>query len=172
MDRYRDRYDDARFARPGRKYAVAHAVETGVVGAANDIVGALWNPSGTRSIWATYFKFDRLSQGNVDSDNGLARITTRGSGQTTITPDATNDFEAELAPQSGAVLEYSHVTTMPTLGSPRISGNYYPVSATSGWSSEWIFVDGLRVPPGTGLAFYRINGGGNMQGYLSFEFEE
>ena len=179
MQRYEDRYDVDRWQRPeGRTFSISHAAEHAVVNTAGNVLTTLWNPSSTLSLYVLFIQYDRLSQGTVDSENGLALVTTQGTPTVTITPDADNDWGGVAAPASGAVLNHSY-SAEPTKATPRIAGNYFEASPTPGYSWQWGFADiyredrrGFRVPPGKGLAIYRINGGGSMQGYANYVWAE
>lgn len=183
MPEYHGRYAADRWDLPeGRRYSVSHTAEHAVVSLADRVLVGLWNPSSAVPLWVTFIQYDRLSQGNIASENALCYITTQGTASVTVTPDADNDWEGTTAPQSGAVLNHTY-SAEPTKAAPRIAGNYFEVSPTAGFSWQWGFTGGegyrsrrgLLVKPGTGLAIYRLNGtvgGDAMQGYANFVFME
>lgn len=115
---------------------------------ADHAAAALWNPSATKSIrvreiWC--FK----SVATVDHHQ-LLRITARGTPGTTVTPDADNDFDRELAPPSGAVLDLATYTAQPTVQTPPLARANLPAAIGAGFI--WVFAEPILVKAGTGLA--------------------
>jgi hypothetical protein len=79
----------------------------------------------------------------------IVRTTTIGTSAITVTPDADNQFEGEITPNTGAVLKMGDFSVEPVLASPPIGRSYL---ITAGSSTQIVFAGlGVRVPPGTGL---------------------
>lgn len=116
-----------------------------------DHVGAqLWNPDATRSFWVVEIHIQKATTATADS-HGVARSSARGATPTTtVTPDLDNDFEREITPDTGAVLELATFGTQPTIASPYLYRGVLP--AAVGAAVQYVFPGrGMKVPPGTGL---------------------
>lgn len=115
---------------------------------ANHAAACLWNASATknikvREIWV--FK----TVATVDN-HALRRAIARGTPGSTVTPDASNCFEAPMiAPQSGALLDLAAYTVQPTLTGVNLARANLPAAIGSGFI--WVFAEPIEVPFGEGL---------------------
>lgn len=119
----------------------------------NDVAAQLWNPSSTRSLWVGEVHAARAAAGTAGSGVFLARSTARGATPgTTVTPDLDSGTEQEITPETGAVLEGSQFATEPTLATPQLAAiGRWALVPNNAQAVTWLFPEGLRVPPGTGL---------------------
>lgn len=116
-----------------------------------DHVGAqLWNPDASRSLWVVEIHIQKSTTATADS-HSIQRSSARGgTPTTTVTPDLDNDFEREITPDTGAVLELATFGTQPTLSTPAMYRGNLP--AAIGAAAQYVFPGaGIRVPFGTGL---------------------
>jgi hypothetical protein len=149
------------------RYAVSARSGTTTT-ANNDCYGALWNPHGTKDIVVI-----SLTTCKVSGANALyaQRITTRGTVGSTVTPDIDNDFEALLAPVSGAVLDLAPYSVQPTRAAP----NFFRLltsQSNAGPTQELWFGEGLTIPAGTGLGVFQGLSGTTGQFDLTFVWDE
>lgn len=116
---------------------------------ANHVLAQLWNPDATRSLWVVEIHIQKTAA-TVDN-HSIQRSTGRGATPTsTVTPDLDNDFEREITPDTGAVLELATFGTQPTLATPPAYQGNLP--AAIGAATQYVFAgQGLKVPFGTGL---------------------
>lgn len=119
---------------------------------ANHVAAQLWNPDSVRSLFVVEFHVAKV--GATIDQHGIARSTARGATPTaTVTPDLDNDYEREITPDTGAVLELATFGTQPTLAAPDMARGDLP--AATGASVPWVFPGrGIRVPPLTGLCIF------------------
>lgn len=117
---------------------------------ADHVAAQLWNPDATRGLWVVEIHVQKTSTATADS-HGIVRSSARGATPTTtVTPDLDNDFEREVTPDTGAVLELATFGTQPTLATPYLYRGVLP--AAIGSAVQYVFPgDGIKVPFGTGL---------------------
>ena len=116
---------------------------------------ALWNPSADIPLFLVYVCC--AVPGGTAAQIILCRITTRGTPGSTVTPDADNDFDRELAPPSGAEVNLADFTVAPTVGSDL---DRWFTTAGGGSVDRWFGqpdssragTKAIEVPPGTGLS--------------------
>lgn len=117
---------------------------------AHETVFVLWNPDSLKRIYLLEFHVWR--GGNNQSRAWLRRTTTRGTPGSTITPDADNAWDSNLAPGSGALLDLSSYTSEPTKASPEfLSIIFAAVTGGQGMGFVWSNPRGIMIPPGTGV---------------------
>ena len=125
------------------------------------VIAALWNPSSVISLYVVFVSIDvNETQGTYGPIKTLYRITTQGTPGATVTPDADNAFDRREAPPSGAVLNTSSYSVAPTLQAPGLE--VWQHDREIGERFERWFrgrsrnngPKGIRVPPGTGLAWH------------------
>lgn len=119
---------------------------------ANHVGAQLWNPDATRSLWVAEIHIQKV--GATVDNQGIQRSSARGATPTlTVTPDLDNDYEREITPDTGAVLELATFATQPTLAGPdMVRGN---LPATTGAAVQYVFPGrGIKVLPGTGLCVF------------------
>lgn len=132
-----------------RYYAVAG--RSANTAATQDHVAAqLWNPDGSRGLWVVEVHIQKSTTATADS-HGIVRSSARGATPTTtVTPDADNDFEREVVPDTGGVLELATFSSQPTLAAPYLYRGTLP--AAIGSAVQYVFPgNGIKVPFGTGL---------------------
>jgi hypothetical protein len=113
------------------------------------VAAALWNPSTGKRIILLEIHLAK-TVATVDNQ-GIQRITTRGTPGSTVTPDIDNDDNASLAPVSGALLDLAAYTVQPTLAGP--NKQRWNLPAAIGAGVMWVFgTEGLTIPAGTGIA--------------------
>lgn len=116
---------------------------------ANHVAATLWNPSTAfniyvREIWVT------KTVATADNHQ-LNFTTTRGTAGSTVTPDIDNNYERQVAPPSGALLDLAAYSVQPTLQTPALAARNLP--ATVGSFLVFDFRDKpIMVRPGQGLA--------------------
>lgn len=162
-----DRWD----RRTRRMFAVAgRSTATGV--AANECVCNFWNPSSTQSVWvAEVFHGLTANAGTLDPTR-FCRTTTAGTTpSSTVTPDVDNDFERETAPVSGVLLHLGDFLTEPVLATPELFRLNFPITGVV-HTMQWVFPAGIRVGPGTGLAFATTGSVGRQAVDIAFRFWE
>lgn len=116
---------------------------------ADHAIAQLWNPSGTKRIRALEIGIFKAGAGAANDSLYLCRTTTIGTVGSTVTPDADNSAEGDVAPDSGATLGLAAYTVQPTKATPALYGWVAPVVAGAG-----IIIPLARpivIPPGTGL---------------------
>jgi hypothetical protein len=114
---------------------------------ADNFGGSLWNPSATKSLWVVEIAFAK-TVATVDNQ-GVVRISARGTATTTTTPDTDNAWDRDGTPPSGALLDIAY-SAQPTIASPYQKRWNLPAAIGSGF----IFTfpgPGIKVPAGTGL---------------------
>jgi hypothetical protein len=130
------------FSVGGRSAATGAAID--------DVAAQLWNPDSVRSLFVVELHWTRAGATNVPNliiERSTARGATPGS---TVTPDLNDDYEREITPDTGAVLELASFGTEPTLATPPMLRGR--VGAVAGSGNQYLFRGrGLRIPPGTGL---------------------
>lgn len=116
---------------------------------ADHVAAQLWNPDSTRSLWVVEIHIAKTVA--TADHHGIARSSARGSTPTaTVTPDLDNDFEREITPDTGAVLELATFSSQPTLTAPYMYRSNLPAAVGAG--AQYVFPgSGIRVLPGTGL---------------------
>lgn len=132
-----------------RHFAVAGR-SANTAATADHTAAQLWNPDTTRSLWVAEIHIQKSSTATADS-HGIARSSARGATPTTtVTPDLDSDFEREITPDTGAVLELATFGTQPTVASPYLYRGVLP--AAVGAAVQYVFPGrGLKVPPLSGL---------------------
>lgn len=117
---------------------------------ADHVAAQLWNPDATRSLWVVEIHIQKSTTATTDV-HGVVRSSARGATPTTTsTPDLDNDFEREITPDTGAVLELATFGTQPTVAGPYMYRGILP--AAIGSATQYVFPGrGIKVPPGTGL---------------------
>lgn len=143
---------------------------------ANEPLGALWNPSGTRRIRIAAIS---CFIGDFMSTPGdrllISRISARGTPGSTVTLDEDSAGDGSSAPPSGAVLDLAEYTVLPTLLPPPLLPPFTPQGGSGGEGGGFYvpFPRGLTVPPGAGVCIH-MTVGENMGGQweTSFEFED
>lgn len=118
---------------------------------ADHVAALLWNPDSVRSLWVEEIHIQKSTTATADS-HGVVRTSTAGATPTTtVTPDLDNDFEREITPDTGALLYLATFGTQPTLATPYMYRGNLP--AAIGGAAQYVFPgNGIKVPPGTGLA--------------------
>lgn len=113
---------------------------------ADHCAAQLWNPDSTRSLWVVEIHIQKTVA--TADHHMISRSTARGATPTaTVTPDASNDYEAEITPDTGAVLELGTFGTQPTLGTPPLRRGNLP--AAIGAANQFVFPGrGIRIPAG------------------------
>lgn len=116
----------------------------------NHVAAQLWNPDSTRSLWVVEVHIQKCTTATADS-HGIARTSARGATPTsTETPDLDNDFEAEITPDTGAVLELATFSSQPTVSGPYSYRGNLP--AAIGSAVQYVFPGaGIQIKPGAGL---------------------
>ena len=114
---------------------------------------ALWNPSSDVNLWVV--SVDCTDMDSVAGHIILCRITTQGTAASTVTPDADNDWDREVAPKSGAVIGLADFSVLPTVGGDL--DRYVCTAAGGGMQGLYgavgkRFARPILVPPGTGLS--------------------
>lgn len=132
------------FAIAGRSLATAAT--------ANHVAAQLWNPDGTRSLWVVEIHVQKTAA-TIDH-HAIQRSSARGATPTaTATPDLDNDFEREITPDTGAVLELATFGTQPTLAGPDMYKGILPAAVAG--AVQYVFPgNGIKVPFGTGLCVF------------------
>jgi hypothetical protein len=111
-------------------------------------VAQLWNPSTARRIRVREIHVAKQAAGGADEPT-LRRSTARGTAGSTITPTIVNDFERDLAPPSGALLDLSAFSAQPTLEA--LSPASFVVPAAAGAGLMWAFPEPIEIPAASGL---------------------
>lgn len=136
------------------RYAVGGRTAAGTQ---NEPLGALWNPHASIDLHVLFWSIDVAIA--AATRFFLARITTRGTPGSTVTPDADNALDRRASPASGALLDLADYTVNPTIETPPLER--FEISAPLG-SAIWKSYDPLRpllVPAGTGLCLMENNEG-------------
>lgn len=130
----------------------------------------LWNPHAVKPIWVRRVNSEQVA-GGQQNRVGLARTSARGATPSaTVTPDADNDFERLLAPESGAVIEFGTWGTNPTFAGPYLTRT---IAVEIGNGMDWVFTTPIRVPAGTGLAVTATaTSAGTIQDDVTYEWDE
>lgn len=168
------RWDEGRWDRNlGRFFTIGG--RPGATGAAaNEVVGQLWNPSGTRSLWVVEINYNQDTNPSVSAPPlKLCRSTTAGgTPNSTQTPDLDNDWRRETSPNTGAVAYFGNFTTEPTLVSPPLYRLGFPDGGVV-QAVTWLFPgEGIRVRPGTGLALATVTAVATGPTVMAFRFRE
>jgi hypothetical protein len=113
-------------------------------------IAAIWNPDANRRIWAHEVSIFAAAAPGAGSGFELRRITARGTAGSTVTPDADNAHEANVAPASGFLLDLATYSAQPTLATPPLGlGFVFAAVAASGIVMP---LRRIMIPAGTGLA--------------------
>jgi hypothetical protein len=116
---------------------------------ADHVAGALWNPSSNVPLFIAEAHIFLV--GATISNVGLIRTSTRGTPGSTVTPDLDNNYSRQAAPLSGALLDLAAYSAQPTVQGPYMKRG--SMAAAQGAGFIWVFgKDGIKVPPGTGIA--------------------
>lgn len=133
-----------------------------VTAAANECMGALWNPAGTRRIRVYSASLIMRDWDAPDNTMYLQRITTRGTAGATITPDADNSEDGVSVPPSGFLLDVAEYSVQPTRAAAILYGAFAfpPASSSSDTGSGFVLPlpRGILLKPGTGLGIFEKNG--------------
>lgn len=124
---------------------------------ANHVLAQMWNPSSTRTIWITAIGYSKTAA--TADIVALKRSSSRGATPTsTVTPNISSDWEREISPPSGAVLELATFGTQPTLDASSVPFLQYGLAAAIGTGFIIPFeskdLQGLKVLPTSGLCLY------------------
>jgi len=140
--------------------AYYHAVQTNALGAGDRVWANLWNPHATIALQVFYVSLTKRSTGTGTYTGAAYRTTTRGVGGASDAPIVGNHVDNLAAPPSGALLDTSVFTTVPTLETPELirwqaSGRpaggiiwTVPIDDENGIDLDRAII----VPAGTGLA--------------------
>lgn len=113
-------------------------------------IAALWNPSTVRSLYVKEIQVFKQTAGAADEPL-IRRITARGTPTSTVTPTIRNDYDNDIAPPSGALLDLAYSAQPTMTAAEALFGTVQPASIGTGMI--WVFGgDGIRVPAGAGLA--------------------
>jgi hypothetical protein len=127
--------------------AYSVAAVTATTAEAGEPYAALWNPSSSISLHVTWLSWFGLSTSG--SQLQIARISTRGTPGSTITPGSDNSWDRTAAPPSGALLDLANYTAAATVDAVLMQTNTSP---RNGAGMVLFLAKGITVPPGTGLA--------------------
>jgi hypothetical protein len=136
----------------------------------NHCIGALFNPHGTKSIYVILFTWASIS-GAASTTRYVQRITARGTPGVTVTPDIDNDYDALLAPISGAVLDLAAYSVQPTLAPPDFFRPKMTIDTPGNIEELYFGEQGLLLPAGTGIGLFQ-GAGTAVVGDLSFVWDE
>lgn len=117
---------------------------------ADHAIAALWNPDSLKRIKVFECGLFKSAVGTAADSIYIARITTRGTAGSTVTPDADNAWDADDVPASGALLDLAAYSVQPTRGTPNLFGWVAAAVAAAGFI--WPTPRGITIPPGAGLA--------------------
>lgn len=122
--------------------------------AADNCVAAIWNPSSTRSMWATGLWWERRSAApTADPQVKLVRTSTIGTPGLVTTLDLDSDYEREISPATVAEYGRANYSAEPTIQGPPLAKFPQQASNPANQGVYWIFPGrGIRIRPGTGLA--------------------
>lgn len=125
-------------------------------GSAGRVWGALWNPSSTRRIKVIEIgAFFTDFSGSVGQGLYGARISTRGTPGSTVTPDVDNSDDFSSAPPSGALLDLADYTVLPTISLPELLSGVIFGSLGAGSESTGFKIPltrGIVLAPSSGVA--------------------
>lgn len=168
------RWSDDRWERRlGRFFTVAGRTPAATAAAANECIFNFWNPDSVRSLWVWEVSYQISTQvaGALDPHR-LCRTSTAGTTPgATVTPDLDNDHQREVTPDTGALLHLADFTTEPTLVLPEISNVSFPTQNNT-QAKTWLFPEGLRIPPGSGLALATTGAVASRVADISVRFSE
>lgn len=169
--RYADgRWANGRWQRKSRTFTVAGRTTSTGGNTNDDCYGMLWNPSTSRSLWVTEIIWQAAATGATQGAK-IRSATGRGTAGSTVTPDLDNDWEREITPATGAVLDLGDYSVEP-------SGLSTPEMMRGGWSTgqgmSWQFLlpIGIRVIPLSGLGLFSNFAGQFATPDLTFRFHE
>ena len=128
----------------------ARGLTVATAATADHAIAALWNPDSLKRITLFEVGLFKTAVGTAADSLYLARITTKGTPGSTVTPDADNAWNGDDVPASGAVLDLAAYSVQPTKGTPSLFGWVAAAVAASGF--VWPTPRGISIPPGTGLA--------------------
>lgn len=133
-------------------YAVS-VKTTATAATIDNAVAALWNPSSVKPIWVSEIHMFKQAVGAADEPK-IRRISARGTATVTATPTIENNYEEELAPVSGALLDGAYSGQPTFLGVSGTGGDLLSnlVPAAIGAGIMYSFAVPIRVKAGTGLA--------------------
>jgi hypothetical protein len=127
-------------------YSVAGRT-TATAATADNFAGALWNPASTKTLWVVEIAFAK-TVATVDNQ-GIVRISARGTVTTSATPDTDNAWDRDGTPATAAVLDILY-SAQPTIAAPYLKRWNLPAAIGSG--AIFTFPGpGIKVPAGTGL---------------------
>ena len=139
---------------------------------ANHCAAQLWNPSGSKSIYVNAVSWFH-TVGTADF-SALGISTARGATpNNTQTPDADNDYNQEVTPDTATVLEMGTFGTQPTIATPRLFGVPFGAAVGAG-----VIVplgedrNGFRVKPGNGMVIFTPVATALQPLYASFWFTD
>jgi hypothetical protein len=119
---------------------------------ANQAVASLWNPHGTARVYLTFLEL--CTTGAVAQSFALQRISARGTATTTVTPNADNAYDRDVANVAGMVLDVAY-SVQPTLVAAVLWRWNIPNVAGSGFMKQFPG-RGISIPPGTGLCLVGV----------------
>lgn len=148
-----------------QEYAVSNRVPA--VSASPEPLAVLWNPSTTRTLYVT--RVEIVGEAGASMQRALIRTSTRGTPGSTVTPDADNSYSRDAAPPSGALLDCSDFTVVPTTQGPELWR--FASGAVTGSGTDIYNRKPIEVPPGTGLSAHH-NGGTPTPATVTFHWKE
>lgn len=131
-----------------------------IVTSAPSAMGAVWNPSGTRSIRVVQAALLMRDFDVPDNTMYLGKISVRGTPGSTVTPDADNAEDGLTGPASGFLVDLAEYTVQPTISGDLYSPFAFPVAAAGAEGSGFVLPipRGVLLGPSQGLGiFYRIS---------------
>lgn len=121
---------------------------------AGHAIAQLWNAHTTKRIAVTEVVVFKAGAGTANDAIQLQRTTIRGTAGSTVTPDIDNNYDADLAPPSGPLLDLAAFTGQPTLATPGLKGWVAAAVAASG--IVFPIPREIVIPAGTGLAIIQV----------------
>jgi hypothetical protein len=119
--------------------------------AADNAIATLWNPSTTKRIAVSQVHLFKTAAGAADIPR-LRRATARGTASTSYTPGISADFDRQLAPESGAIVDLAY-SVQPTFEGTALRGILGALTPGSiGAGIMWVFDRTLWIPAGAGLS--------------------
>jgi hypothetical protein len=133
-----------------RTYSV-RGLTVATAASADQVICHLWNASSSRKIYVVEMSLFKTAAGTSGDSVYIQRVTARGTQTSTVTPDIDNDWDHELAPPSGAVLDVDF-SAEPTAAGPALSGFAIANVISSGFL--WPCPRRIAIKAGNGLAMY------------------
>jgi len=113
-------------------------------------IAAIWNPAAAKTIMVYEVSAVAFAAPGAGAGFLIRRITVRGTAGSTVTAAIVHDSRAEVAPQSGFLLDLAAYSVQPTITAGDLWGWVFAAVAASG--VIYPIPRGIEIPPGQGLA--------------------